>query len=210
MAKIGLLGGSFNPAHRGHRHLSRFALTSLELDEVWWLVSPGNPLKAGAADMAPLAVRLRSARAMARRLPVRATAIERRLGTRYTVDTMTALQRQRPGDRFIWLMGGDIVGEFERWHHWRRLARTVAIAVIDRPGYAGLAGAGVAAAWLRRFVHRSDQARHWTTWSLPAVVPLHLPPDDTAATAIRAHRRGWADALPAAPTYDPLSRRHIG
>ena len=210
MAKIGLLGGSFNPAHRGHRRISRFALTALALDEVWWLVSPGNPLKAGARDMAPLAVRLRSARRMARRLPIRATAIEARLGTRYTVDTLAALTRHRPRDRFVWLMGGDIVGEFDRWRDWRRLARTVPIAVIGRPGYAGLAGAGVAAAWLRRFVHRPDQARHWTTWSLPAVVPLHLPPDDTAATAIRAARRGWADTLSASPTYDPLSRRHIG
>ncbi len=210
MAKIGLLGGSFNPAHRGHRRITRHAIAALGLDEVWWLVSPGNPLKANASDMAPFAARLRSAGAMARGLPVRATGIEAALGTRFAVDTVRALQRRHPRHRFVWLMGGDIVGEFHRWRDWRRLAATLPIAVIHRPGYAGLTGAGVAAGWLRRFVHRPDQARHWTQWSLPALVPLSLPPDSTAATAIRARDRRWADRVSPLPLHDPLVRRRIG
>ena len=93
MKRIGLLGGSFNPAHRGHRHISLAALDALGLDELWWLVSPGNPLKEGADDMAPFEARLASARAMARRSPIRASGIERELGTRYTIDTVRELQR---------------------------------------------------------------------------------------------------------------------
>ncbi len=210
MAKIGLLGGSFNPAHRGHRAISRHAVRALRLDQVWWLVSPGNPLKAGRRDMAPFAARLRSARDRARGLPIRATGIEATLGTRYTVDTVRALIGRYPRHRFVWLMGGDIVAEFHRWRDWRALAGTLPIAVIDRPGYDGLAGANVAAVWLRRFVHRPDQASHWTQWSPPAVVPLHLPPDRTASTALRRADPDWSDRAPAAPILDPLARRRIG
>lgn len=102
----GLLGGSFNPAHGGHRAISLDAIDALGLDELWWLVSPGNPLKA-QAGMAPLAARLASAQRMARRAPIRATAIEAELGTRYTVDTLRALIRRYPNRRFIWIMGAD-------------------------------------------------------------------------------------------------------
>ena len=209
MAKIGLLGGSFNPAHRGHRRISLFALTALDLDEVWWLVSPGNPLKRGSDDMAPLPTRLRSARAMARRAPIRATAIEVRLGTRYAVDTVRALTRRHPHQRFVWLMGGDLVGELHRWRDWRAFAATVPIAVIDRPGHAGLAGHGAAAGWLRRHVHPTCRAHDWPRWTPPAVVALHGPPDATAATAIRRADPGWAERLGARPVYDRLARAHI-
>src|SRR3954463_8052282 len=106
MTLTGLLGGSFNPAHRGHRRVSAAAIRALGLDELWWLVSPGNPLKP-AAEMAPLPLRFASARKMARGLPVRPTAIERELGTRYTIDTLEALIRLYPERRFIWLMGAD-------------------------------------------------------------------------------------------------------
>ncbi len=207
--KIGLLGGSFNPAHRGHRRISRHALVVLGLDEVWWLVSPGNPLKSGRSDMAPLPTRLRSARAMARRLPIRATAIEARLGTRFTVDTVRALIRRHPRDRFVWLMGGDIVGELHRWRDWRGLARLVPIAVIGRPGHGGLSERAPAARWLRRFVRPTTAARRWPDWSLPAIVPLALPPDPTAATAIRDASPDWAPRFGAKAVYDPLARTHI-
>src|SRR5687768_17184197 len=136
MIRVGLLGGSFNPAHKGHRRISLAALRALDLDEIWWLVSSGNPLKP-AKGMAPLPARLASARAMARRAPLRPTAIERELGTRYTVDTLAALQRRYPKRRFVWLMGGDNLAQFHRWRHWRRIARLVPIAVIGRPGYDG-------------------------------------------------------------------------
>ena len=189
--RIGLLGGSFNPAHRGHRRISLAAARALALDEVWWLVSPGNPLKAGAADMAPLAARLASARAMARRAPIRATAIEARLGTRYTVDTLRALGRRFPKNRFVWLMGADNLGQFDRWRDWRDIARTVPIAVVARPSYNHSALAAPAMGWLRRFRHPATAAATWTTWSLPALVLLRFRPDPTSATAIRAADPDW-------------------
>lgn len=204
--RIGLLGGSFNPAHRGHRRISLAALRALDLDEVWWLVTPGNPLKAGIADMAPLAARLASARVMARRSPIRATDLESRLGTRYTVDTVTTLVRRLPSRRFIWLMGADNLDQFHRWRDWRRLARTVPIAVIARPGYDALTEAGPASAWLRRFVRPQASARHWTSWSCPAIVLLHLPPDATSATAIRRARPDWHRAILRRASTPPTSR----
>lgn len=187
---IGLLGGSFNPAHRGHRRVSLAAKRALALDEVWWLVSPGNPLKP-AAGMAPLAARLASARRVARHAPIRPTAIERRLGTRYTVDTLRKLVRLYPQHRFIWLMGADNLAEFHRWRNWRGIARTVAIAVIARPGYDGRALASPAMGWLRRHARPAGQAKRWTMWSLPALVRLRFRPDPTSATAIRAADPAW-------------------
>jgi len=117
MKRIGLLGGSFNPAHRGHRRASLSALRALGLDEVWWLVSPGNPLKT-ARDMAPFAARLASARRMARRARIRVSDFEARAQTRYTIDTLAKLLRRHPSDRFIWLMGADTVAQFHRWKAW--------------------------------------------------------------------------------------------
>jgi nicotinate-nucleotide adenylyltransferase len=186
----GLLGGSFNPAHRGHRTISLAALEHLGLDEVWWLVSPGNPLKP-AAGMAPLHARLGSARAMARRSRIRATAIEAQLHTRYTVDTVRALIRRFPNRRFIWIMGADLIGEFHRWRDWRRLAALVPIAVVVRPGYMGLVGASPASAWLRRFVRHLGEPNDWTRWRPPTLVLLHVRPDPTSATAIRRASPDW-------------------
>lgn len=191
MARIGLLGGSFNPAHRGHRRISLAAIDRLGLDELWWLVSPGNPLKSGSADMAPFEARLASARAMARRAPIRISDFEAREGTRYTVDTLERLRRRRPRDSFIWLMGADALPDFHRWKDWRRLARTVPIAVVTRPGYDQHARAARAMGWLRRFVRPSGQASRWTDWSLPAILFLRLPPDPTSATRLRAHDPNW-------------------
>src|SRR5690349_2842566 len=149
MARIGLLGGSFNPAHRAHRRISLAALRQLGLDEVWWLVSPGNPLKP-AAGMAPLTARFASAVRMARRALIRVTAIERELGTRYTADTLRALTRRYPRREFMWIMGADNLAQFDQWKDWRGIARTLPIAVFARPGYDARAAASPAAAWLRR------------------------------------------------------------
>lgn len=190
MRKTGLLGGSFNPAHRGHRRISAHALAALDLDEIWWLVSPGNPLK-DPKGMAPLAARFGSARRAARGLPVRVTAIERELGTRYTVDTLRALTRRFPDRRFVWLMGADNLAQFHRWRDWRKIARLVPIAVVARPGYDGLAHAARAMGWLRRFVRPASKARQWTRWRLPALVLLQWPPDPTSATALRAADPDW-------------------
>jgi nicotinate-nucleotide adenylyltransferase len=200
MKRIGLLGGSFNPAHRGHRRISLAAIDALGLDEVWWLVSPGNPLKAGK-EMAPFEARLESARAMARRAPIKVSDFEARIGTRYSIDTVAELLRRHPRDRFIWLMGADTVADFHHWKQWRNFARGLPIAVISRPGYEGDARAARAMGWLRRFVRPSSQARNWTDWSPPAILLLRLPPDPTSATALRAldpnwHRRSQSTARP--------------
>lgn len=198
MTRVGLFGGSFNPAHRGHRHVTLNAIRTLGLDEAWWLVSSGNPLKADASDMAPLAARLASARRMTHRAPIRATAIEARLGTRYTVDTIRALQRRYPKTRFIWLMGADNLAQFHRWKDWRGIARVIPIAVIARPGYDRAAVTGPAMAWLRRFQRSAAAAKTWTTWSLPALVRFRFRPDPTSATAIRAVDPDWHRHMPAA------------
>lgn len=191
MKRIGLLGGSFNPAHVGHRRISLAALDALGLDEVWWLVSPGNPLKEDSEDMASFEDRLASAKAMARRSRIRVSDFERKAGTRYTVDTVKRLRRRYRNAEFIWLMGADTVAEFHQWKHWRKLAESLPIAVIRRPGYDRQAHAARAMGWLRRFVRPSSQARNWTDWSAPAILFLRLPPDPTSATGLRAHDPNW-------------------
>ena len=194
MTRTGLLGGSFNPAHRGHRGISVQAMRRLGLDEVWWLVSPGNPLKS-ERGMAPLAARLVSAQRAARRARIRPTAIETELGTRYTIDTLRALVRRYPRRRFVWLMGADNLAQFHRWRDWRNIARTMPIAVVSRPGYYAKALKAPAMGWLRRFVRRAAEARHWTRWSLPSLVLLRLPPDPTSATALRAADPDWHESV---------------
>ena len=191
MARIGLLGGSFNPAHRAHRRISLEATRVLDLDEVWWLVSPGNPLKKGAKGMAPFEARFAWARRMAHGARIRVSDFEQREGTRYSVDTVRRLKRRYPQHRFIWLFGSDILPNFHKWRDWRGLTRELPIAVIRRPGYDSVAHAARAMGWLRSFVHPSNQVRHWTDWSAPAILFLRLPPDPTSATAIRAHSPNW-------------------
>jgi nicotinate-nucleotide adenylyltransferase len=190
MIPTGLLGGSFNPAHCSHRHISRFAIRALGLAEMWWLVSPGNPLKP-EAGMAPLSARLASAERMARRAAIRPTAIEARLGTRYTADTLRALVRRFPQRRFIWIMGADNLAQFDQWRDWRGIARSVAIAVVARPGYDGGARTSRAMGWLRRFVRPAAKAKDWTEWRPPALVLLHFYPDRGSATRLRAKDPGW-------------------
>lgn len=190
LIRTGLLGGSFNPAHRAHRRISLAAMEQLGLAEIWWLVSPGNPLKTGVKDMAPLPARLASARRIARHSPIRARDLETKLGTRYTVDTVHRLIWRYPNRRFVWVMGADIVAEMHRWKAWRRLARSIVIAVAVRPGYAGITAASPAVAWLRRFV-RPAGGQDWTRWRPPALVLLHLPPDPISATALRRADPDW-------------------
>ena len=165
--RIGLLGGSFNPAHGAHRRISLFALRALGLDEVWWLVSPGNPLKP-AKGMAPLAARYRSAVEQARLAPIRVTAIERELGTRFTVDTIAGLQHRFATHEFVWVMGSDNLATFDKWKAWRRIAWSVPIAVIARPGYEMATVASPAAAMLRRFRLEPAQLRNRGRRSAPS------------------------------------------
>ena len=166
-------------------------MRALGLDQVWWLVSPGNPLKEDARDMAPFAARFASAERMARRSPIRVSDFEQRTGTRFTVDTVRQLKRRHPQHRFIWLLGSDTLPNFHLWRNGRGLAREVPIAVIRRPGYDSAAHAARAMGWLRRFVHPSSQARQWTEWSAPAIIFLRLRPDTSSATAIRTRDPNW-------------------
>lgn len=133
--RIGLLGGSFNPPHQGHRHISLMALRVLRLDAVWWLVTPQNPLKS-AADNAPFEKRLAQARSVAHHPKIIVTDIEARLGTHFTVDTLKRMKKRHPAHRFVWLMGADNLAGFNRWRAWKTIARTMPIAVMDRPGEA--------------------------------------------------------------------------
>lgn len=129
--RIGLLGGSFDPAHEGHLYVSEVARRALKLDQVWWLVSPGNPLK---PEPDPFNVRLTRARLVAHPSFIHVTGIERQFGTRYTVDTVQALQTRFPRVDFVWLMGSDNLLQFSRWRRWRELAAAIPIAVVRRPG----------------------------------------------------------------------------
>jgi len=205
----GLLGGSFNPAHGGHRRISLQAIATLGLTQLWWLVSPGNPLKDGRGDMAPLPVRLASARAMARRSRIRPTAIEAELGTRFTADTLRALTRRFPNRRFIWLMGADNLAQLHLWRDWREIARMMPIAVIARPGYDAIAQNAPAMGWLRRYVRRANHVKGWTNWSPPALVLLRFRPDPTSATRVRALKPDWPSSLKTNGLRDHLSRRAL-
>ena len=178
--RIGLLGGSFNPAHAGHLYVSQTALKRLWLNSVWWLVSPGNPLKP-EQDMAPFAARLRTARDIAKHAPrIHVSGLEAMLGTRYTIDTVKALRRRFPGLQFVWLMGSDNLLQFDRWRRWQELARLISIAVVKRPGSVM---ASLNAAPIRRFGQVRDIR---ALMHPPAVTVLDGARNRESATRLRA------------------------
>ncbi len=183
--RVGLYGGSFNPAHAGHRHVSRLALRRLALDRVWWLVSPGNPLK-DRSHLPDAAARAAGARAMARDPRIAVTDFEAALGVRYTVETLTWLTLRHPEVRFVWIMGADSLASFHRWRGWRMIAARMPIAVIDRPGYTFKAVASPAARALAG--SRLDEAAAPTLADRapPAWVFLHGPRNSLSSTALRA------------------------
>jgi nicotinate-nucleotide adenylyltransferase len=185
--RIGLLGGSFNPAHEGHRHVSLEALKRLGLDEVWWLVSPQNPLKAGDG-MEPLAARLARARLVGRHPRIRVETPELALGTRYTLDTVRALRRTYPKARLVWLIGADILPQLVAWQGWRELFGAIPIAAFARPGWSYPALASAAPRAFARYRIDAEQARALASRQPPAwcFIPSRL--DSHSATAIRAVR----------------------
>jgi nicotinate-nucleotide adenylyltransferase len=186
--RVGLLGGSFNPAHEGHLHVASLARKRLRLDQVWLLVSPGNPLKP-EHGMAPLGSRLRSAATIADGRRVVATAIEALLGTRFTADTLRLLRRRFPRTRFVWVMGADILAQLPRWRRWREIARHIAFAVLPRPGYNFPALAGPAAHFLRHARRPARMAGVLARLTPPAWLFLPAPQHAASASAIRAARR---------------------
>ena len=183
--RVGLLGGSFNPAHHGHLLISRMALSHLALDEVWWMVSPQNPLKT-EEGMASLDDRIVSAQAAAQHPRIRVTDIETRLGTRFTADTLVQLQAWFPATHFVWLMGADNMQQISRWQDWTAIFETVPVAVFGRPDYSIGAMTSTAA---RRFAKRRvllHQARALADLEPPAWTFIHYRHDPISATAIRA------------------------
>lgn len=181
--RVGLLGGSFNPAHDGHRYISVEALRRLGLDQVWWLVSPQNPLKP-RQGMAPLVERVARAAAVARHPRIRVLPLESRLGTRYTVDTLLRL-RAWQDHRFVWLMGADNLAQLPRWRQWRRIMGACAVAVFERHPYSQAALAGAAATGFADARLPEARARALPDAEPPAWVFVRLRPHPASATAIR-------------------------
>ena len=185
LRRIGILGGSFNPAHQGHRHISLQALKRLRLDEVWWLVSPQNPLKP-QVGMAPFEARIDSAKTVADHPRIRVTDVEKGLGTTYTAETLARLVRRFPNHRFVWLMGADNLAQISRWNRWTRIFQTVPVAVFDRPTYSLGALSGRAARRFHRERIKESRAGRLADMRPPAWVFLHTPLNATSATALRA------------------------
>lgn len=185
---VGLLGGSFDPAHGGHVHITKAALRGMRLDRVWWLVSPGNPLK--ARQPAPMAARIGHAQALMQDPRVVVTGLEAQLGTRATADTVAALQRIYPGVRFVWLMGSDNLVHFHRWDRWRDILRAVPVGVLARPGAGVAARLSVAARAFR--VDRVALGEGIGQRRPPAWCFMNLPLDGSSSTAIRAQGRWMA------------------
>ena len=187
--RVGLLGGSFNPAHEGHLHISLFALQRLRLDAVWWLVSPQNPLKS-ATGMAAFDERFARAELVAQDPRIQVSDIELKLGTRYTVDTLRTLCRRHAQHRFVWIMGADNLIQLPRWRNWTSLVDLVPVAVFARPGYSQRSLFGAAAHRYRRKRVPDHAAAGLADRKAPAWVFLHTPMHPASATAIRANRRG--------------------
>jgi nicotinate-nucleotide adenylyltransferase len=188
--RIGLLGGSFNPAHSGHLNLSLAALKRLGLDRIWWMVSPQNPLKSDDG-MAPFADRLASAEALARHPRIEVSDIEVRLGTRFTADTLAALVQRFPAHDFVWLMGADNLIQIPAWDRWSRIFHTVPVAVFARPSYSLGALAGPAARRFRRYRLPESEAGRLAGSKPPAWVFCRMRLDPTSATALRARGAAW-------------------
>jgi nicotinate-nucleotide adenylyltransferase len=188
--RIGLLGGSFNPPHLAHRAISLFAIKRLRLDRVWWLVTPGNPLKQPGA-LHDLDERAAAARRMANDPRIDVSCLESVIGTRYTVDTITYLRGRTPGLRLVWIMGADNLAQFHRWQSWRRIASEVPIAVIDRPPQSFRALAAPAAQALARYRLPENQAGRLADLRAPAWVFLTGMKLKLSSTGLRNPDGSW-------------------
>ncbi len=191
--RIGLLGGSFNPAHAGHHHVAERARRRFALDQVWLMVSPGNPLKP-ARGMAPFAERLASAQAFADGRRIVATAIEARIGTRYTWATLARLHRLFPCVDFVWLMGADNLGDLPRWQRWETIAADTALGILPRPDHNMEALAGRAAHRLRHARLPARAASRLAAAVTPAWIFLPAAQNALSATALRAAKSAASGA----------------
>jgi len=188
-AVIGLLGGSFDPPHQGHVHITKAAIRAFDLDRVWWLVSPGNPLK--LRGPANLAERMQAARAIMRHPRVTVTDIEAQIGTRYTAETLARLKQQYRTVRFVWLMGADNLAQFHRWQEWRAIMAMVPVGVLARPGSQVSARLSRAARIFAGDQINARDARLLARMAPPAWCFVNLPLNEQSSSAIRA-RGEWS------------------
>lgn len=188
--RIGLLGGSFNPPHLAHRAISQFALKRLKLDRVWWLVSPGNPLK-DISSLREIDARVAAAQAIADDPRIQVSRLEAVIGTRYTADTLRYLRRHCRGARFVWIMGADNLAQFHRWQQWQQIAAEVPIAVIDRPPTSLRALAAPAAHRLMRMRIPTNEAATLADRQPPAWVFLTGLKSPVSSTALRNPDGSW-------------------
>lgn len=202
--RIGLLGGSFNPAHEGHRYISIQALKRLGLHEIWWMVSPQNPLKP-RAGMAPFEDRVAAARQAAKHPRIRVTEVERRLGTVYTAETLRVLLPRFRSCRFVWLMGADNLRQIWEWKDWQRIFALVPVAIFARPSYSLDVLSGVAAKRFAAYRIRESRARNLVETAPPAWVFFHTRPHQGSATRIRAVRAAANQQCLALPEVEPAN-----
>ncbi|MEP1208528.1 MAG: nicotinate-nucleotide adenylyltransferase [Rhizobiaceae bacterium] len=186
--RIGLFGGSFNPPHEGHVHVCEQALRRLELSQVWWLVTPGNPLK-NNSNLAPLRYRIAACEAITPDPRMKVTACEANLPTRYTADTIAHIIERNRGVNFVWIMGADNLGQFHQWQRWRTIAELLPIAVVDRPGSTLALHSAVAAQALRHARIDENDASLLADKKPPAWTFLHGPRNSLSSTAIRARKK---------------------
>lgn len=190
---VGLFGGSFNPPHAGHALVAEISLRQLHLDQLWWMVTPGNPLK-DASELAPLVERLAESEKIARDPRIKVTAFEAAYNIRYTADTLALIKARNPGVHFVWIMGADSLAGFHRWQRWRQIAMTFPIAVVDRPGSTL---AYLSSRLAKTFAHaRIDEADApvLSRFRAPAWTFIHGPRSSLSSTAIRNGRRGASES----------------
>ncbi len=181
---IGLLGGSFDPPHPGHVHITQEAMKAFSLDRVWWLVSPGNPLK--SRGPAPLDDRMAAAQRIMRHPRVTVTDLEARLGTRITADTLAALRAMYPQVRFVWLMGADNLAQFHKWRDWPYIMDTVPIGVLARPGDRISARMSPAARLYKNYRISGSASHLLARADAPAWCFVNVPMSEISSSAIRA------------------------
>jgi nicotinate-nucleotide adenylyltransferase len=194
--RIGLFGGTFDPPHQAHLAASLLAMKRLELDRVWWLVTPGNPLK-DTRGLQPIAQRIAAAQALTRHPRIDVTGLEAVINTRYTYETLLFLRRRCSRVRFVWIMGADNLRSFSRWQNWQGIAALMPIAVVDRVGPSLYANGSVAAQALAPFRIPERDAARLPALAPPAWVYLHGLKSALSSTALRAGRREVETTAPA-------------